>query len=175
MVLSLCIVGIITAIDQFTKFLFYGMPAKSIIGNLLWFQSTLNTGGGFSIFENLTWLLTIISFIAVIVFLFLIINKKYIKDNNLKIILGFICGGTLGNLIDRLIFGGVRDFIYLKFINFAIFNIADMAITFGAIALCVYILIIELKKSKSSQSEKNLQEIKETSLDTAENNKKEEE
>ena len=75
MVLSLCIVGIITAIDQFTKFLFYGMPAKSIIGNLLWFQSTLNTGGGFSIFENLTWLLTIISFITVIVFLFLIIYK----------------------------------------------------------------------------------------------------
>lgn len=57
-------------------------------------------------------------------------------------------GGTLSNLIDRIIFKGVRDFIYLKFINFAIFNIADMAISFGVIVLCVFIFVYDLKSGK---------------------------
>lgn len=62
--------------------------------------------------------------------------------------MGFILGGTLSNLIDRIIFGGVRDFIYLKFINFAIFNIADMAVSFGVAVLCFFIVFYDIKNSK---------------------------
>lgn len=62
-------------------------------------------------------------------------------------------GGTLSNLIDRIIFKGVRDFIYLKFINFAIFNIADMAISFGVIVLCIFILVYDLKSEKEENVE----------------------
>ena len=60
--------------------------------------------------------------------------------------IGLILGGTIGNVIDRIVYHGVRDFIYLKSINFAIFNVADMAVTIGGILLVIG-LIIEIVKS----------------------------
>ena len=67
--------------------------------------------------------------------------------------------GAIGNLIDRILFGYVRDFIYLKFINFPVFNIADMALTFGIILLLLYIIFYTTKKTNNeikSQSVKKL-------------------
>ena len=72
-----------------------------------------------------------------------------------------ILGGTIGNVIDRIVFGGVRDFISLKFMNFAIFNVADMGITIGAVLLCVYIIVSMFKGDKA----KDNKEIKENSDD----------
>ena len=153
MIISLILAGIVVLIDQLTKFLVYGSASKSIIGNLLWFESTLNTGVAFSMFKDNSNFFIVLSSIAVVVFIFLIVSNKVVKNKSQKICLGFMMGGTLGNLIDRIIFGGVRDFIYLKFINFAIFNIADMAVSFGAIILCVFILYYEFKIDKSSNNE----------------------
>ena len=153
MILSFILAGVVVFLDQLTKILIYGTPAKSIIGDLLWFHSTLNTGVAFSMFENMTIVFTIISAIAVAGFSYLIVSKRFLKGKTEKIILGIIMGGTIGNLIDRIIFNGVRDFIYLKFIDFAIFNIADMAISLGAISLCVYLLILEIKNEKNTKKE----------------------
>lgn len=139
---------IVIFIDQLTKFLIYGTASRSIIGNLLWFESTLNTGVAFSLFQNSSWVFVITSSLAVCVFVYLIISKRFIHQKSEKICLGFILGGTLSNLIDRIIFGGVRDFIYLKFINFAIFNIADMAVSFGVAVLCFFIVFYDIKNSK---------------------------
>ena len=162
MILSFILAGVVVFLDQLTKVLFYGSPAKSIIGDLLWFQSTLNTGVAFSMFENMTLLFTIISAVSVIIFSYLIISKKFLKGKAEKIILGIIMGGTIGNLIDRIIFKGVRDFIYLKFIDFAIFNVADMAISLGAITLCAYLLFLEIKQAKNTKkgiNEENNEEV----------------
>lgn len=148
MIISFIISAIVIGIDQLTKFLVYGTASRSIIGNLLWFESTLNTGVAFSMFSGLSVVFIVISALASLVMIYLIISNRFLKTKTEKIILGIILGGTIGNLIDRIIFNGVRDFIYLKFLNFAIFNVADMAITLGAIALCVYYLIISLKKGK---------------------------
>ena len=158
MIISFILAGIVIILDQLTKFLIYGTPARSIIGNLLWFQSTLNTGIAFSMFENLTWLFSIISAISSGIFVFLIINKNIIKNRSGKIILGIILGGTIGNLIDRIIYGGVRDFIYLKFMDIAIVNIADIAVTIGAIVFCVYLLIFEIFNAKNTNIEINEEE-----------------
>ena len=78
--------------------------------------------------------------------IYVICSKKWLKTKIEKIALGLLLGGTIGNAIDRLVFGGVRDFIYLKFINFAIFNVADMAITIGAILFCVSIIFLRDRK-----------------------------
>lgn len=138
---ALAIVGL----DQLTKFLVYGSVSRSIIGNLLWFESTLNTGVAFSMFEGNSALFFVVAMVASALLLYLIISKKWLSGRLEKISIGLILGGTISNAIDRLIFKGVRDFIYLKFINFAIFNLADFAITVGAILFCVSILFLRKK------------------------------
>ena len=100
-------------------------------------------------------------FLQLFQLIFLIANNKIVANKNEKICLGFILGGTVGNLIDRILFGGVRDFIYLKFIDFAIFNIADMAVSFGAGFLCFFIIYYEWQNYKKEKLEK----------ENAENNK----
>lgn len=135
-------------IDQLTKFLIYGTATKSIIGDFLWFQSTLNTGVAFSMFEGQTVLFIAISAIAAAIFVYLLLSKKFFTNKFLKVCLGLILGGTVGNMIDRIVFSGVRDFIYFKFVNFAIFNIADAAIVIAVFVICIYMLIDIFKKEK---------------------------
>ena len=145
------IIGFIVALasigfDQLTKFLVYGTATRSIIGNFLWFESTLNTGVAFSMFENNSIFFFIVAIIASIFLGFLVCSKKYLSLKIDKIGLGLVLGGTLSNAIDRLIFKGVRDFIYLKFMNFAIFNVADMAICVGAALICFSIIFLRKDK-----------------------------
>ncbi|MBR3885381.1 MAG: signal peptidase II [Clostridia bacterium] len=146
MIIGLVCAVLVIGLDQISKVLIYGSASKSIIGNLLWFESTLNTGVAFSMFEGKSILFFSIAMIASVVMIYFICSKKWLKIKLEKISLGLILGGTISNAIDRLIFGGVRDFIYLKFINFAIFNVADMAITIGAILFCVGIIFLRDKK-----------------------------
>ena len=153
MITSFIVAAVIVGLDQLTKFLIYGTPARSIFGNLLWFESTLNTGVAFSMFEGMQILFVIVAAIASVLFVYLIISKKWLTSKLEKISVALVLAGTIGNLIDRIVFNGVRDFIYLKFINFAIFNVADMAITIGAILLCV--AIIFLRKPKEEEKKTN--------------------
>ena len=153
MITSFIVAAVIVGLDQLTKFLIYGTPARSILGNLLWFESTLNTGVAFSMFEGMQILFVIVAAIASVLFVYLIISKKWLTSKLEKISVALVLAGTIGNLIDRIVFNGVRDFIYLKFINFAIFNVADMAITIGAILLCV--AIIFLRKPKEEEKKNN--------------------
>ena len=148
MIISFVLSAVIILLDQLTKFLIYGTPARSVIGNLLWFESSLNTGVAFSMFEGKSNIFIVTSLVASVLFIYLIVSKKVFSSKFETIVLGVILGGTLSNVIDRFLFGGVRDFIYLKFINFAIFNIADMAVTIGAILLCVAVMIMTFKKDK---------------------------
>lgn len=147
-IISILISLVAIGADQLSKILIYGTSAKSIIGEFLWFKSTLNTGVAFSMFEGKTWLFVVISSLASIILIYLIFNKKYLKKGRYKICLGLILGGTVGNLIDRIIFKGVRDFIYFKFIDFAIFNIADAVIVVSMILFCLFMIIDTFKKEE---------------------------
>lgn len=151
MIISLILSVIVVIVDQLTKILIYGSPAKSIIGDLLWFHSAFNTGVAFSMFKGKVAIFSIVSLVASIALIFLIINKSIIKGKAEKICLGIVLGGAIGNLIDRVIYKGVRDFIYLKFIDFAIFNIADMAVSLGAIAFCIFYCINEFKNQNKEE------------------------
>lgn len=151
MIIGLICACIVIALDQLTKFLVYGTVSRSVIGNLLWFESTLNTGVAFSMFEGNSLLFFIISMVASCGILYLLISKKWFNGILEKISLGLILGGTISNAIDRLVFKGVRDFIYLKFINFAIFNLADFAITVGVILFCFSIIFLRKKTDDRTQ------------------------
>ena len=147
------IFGFISAIlvllaDLLTKHFIYGTAAHSVIGDFLWVESRFNEGIAFSFFEGKGYIFAVIGILACVVFIWLIISKKYFVTKLAKVGVGMVLGGTLGNVVDRLCFGGVRDFIYLKFINYPIFNIADLFIVVGVILLCVFIIVSGTKKDK---------------------------
>ena len=96
-----------------------------------------NTGAAFGLFQEQAFVLSIASFIGVIVILlcafFLPRHIPFLGTIPAKSVLGLVLGGTIGNLIDRLAFGYVTDFISFSF--WPAFNIADSAVTVGALWL----------------------------------------
>ena len=108
-----------------------------------------NTGAAFSILSNNTGLLSAIS----VIFVIAILAYRFIKKPqgfflNLSLVLFF--SGALGNGIDRIMYKFVVDFISIKWFNFPVFNIADVAIVSGAIALFIHILFFDESKEKSN-------------------------
>jgi len=101
-----------------------------------------NTGAAFGLFQNQSFALTIVAIvgIAAILLYALLIYRRFPFLNNLlgRSALGLILGGTIGNLIDRLRFGGVTDFISIGI--WPAFNIADAAIVVG-VTLFAYSLL----------------------------------
>lgn len=104
-----------------------------------------NTGAAFSILQDSRELLIILSVIAL--FLLAMHVIKNIKSISLKTIffISLLSAGIAGNLHERIIYGFVRDYFQLNFVNFPVFNISDIFINIGVIALIIMILI---KKTK---------------------------
>jgi len=112
----------------------------TVLNNVLSVTKIYNTGAAFGIFENKTLFLAVFSiFVIVLISVYLIKTNKSLNFIN-AIAWGLILGGTVGNFIDRLSLGYVLDFIRFDFVDFPIFNIADISINFGAALLITYIL-----------------------------------
>lgn len=157
MIVAFIVSVLCVVVDQVTKFFLYG-KSFSLIGNFLWIESGFNTGASFSIFSNATLFLIIFSIPVLVFMIYAIVSNRISKSKFFKIALGFIVGGTLGNLIDRIAFGGVRDFIYFKSINFAIFNFADIFINIGAYILFGFVLYCIIKEFKQEKAKKTLKQ-----------------
>lgn len=104
-----------------------------------------NTGAAFSILQDSRELLIILSMIALVLLALHVIN--HLKSLSLKtcFFIALLSAGIAGNLHERIAYGFVRDYFQLNFINFPVFNISDIFINIGVIALIVMILI---KKTK---------------------------
>lgn len=150
MLLWILIAGLILAADQVTKFLVVQHigPYSSITvwDNILQFVYVRNTGAAFSIFENMTWLLGIVSVLFCIVIVVYAVKKRP-SDRLLCIALTMMFAGALGNAIDRIFRMYVVDFIKVMFVNFPVFNIADIAITIGAALFILYIIRSDKKEN----------------------------
>tara|TARA_Y100000310_G_C20593734_1_gene769430 strand:+ start:1050 stop:1418 length:369 start_codon:yes stop_codon:yes gene_type:complete len=105
---------LIIVIDRISKFLFSDI-------------STLNKGAAFGILPGYNWLFIAVAIIVIIFILYHFENKEY------QIGMGFLLGGTIGNLIDRVFYAGVIDFISILMIP--TFNISDVANIIGALLL----------------------------------------
>lgn len=104
-----------------------------------------NTGAAFSILNDSTTLLAVISVVFLIaVVLYKIIKKPQHFMENLAVTLFF--AGGLGNAIDRIQYKFVVDFIDIKWFDFPVFNIADIAVVGGAIAAIIFVLFFDKEK-----------------------------
>lgn len=114
------------------------VPHQSIpvLDNIFHITYVQNTGAAFSILKGKTFFFTVVSFIVILVITFILI-KHPIKHKAVGIVMAMILGGAIGNLIDRLRFGYVVDF--LDFRVWPVFNIADCAIVLGVLILAYLI------------------------------------
>ena len=129
------IVATVIILDQASKFLairYLQLNAPvPLIKNFLNLTLVYNRGGAFGIFQNQLLLFVLVSFFAVGLIFYNLRNKS--NSIILKVVLSFILGGAIGNLIDRLRFGFVIDFLDLRI--WPVFNIADSVITIAALFL----------------------------------------
>ncbi len=127
--------------DQFTKNIITRYHKELLNNDLILFSIDYvkNYGAAFNLFNGNRIFLSIVSAIVSAILIYFILIKKNITNLDL-LSYGFILGGTVGNGIDRLTKGYVIDFINLNFINFPVFNIADISINIGLIFI-IYGLI----------------------------------
>ena len=132
---------VIIFFDQFTKQLISINHNSLINKDLIIFSLDYikNFGAAFNLFSGNRIFLSLVSIIITLFLLYLILIKKNISNIDL-LSYSFILADTLGNGIDRITNGYVIDFISLNFINFPVFNIADISINIGFIIM-IYSLI----------------------------------
>lgn len=118
-------------------------PAFSIIDGVLEFNYLENRGAAFGMLQNQKVFFVFVAAIFLCVIIYVLVKapdeKKYTR---LHVLLVMIAGGAIGNMIDRLRLDYVVDFIYIVLINFPIFNVADMYVTFSTAILVVNVLFI---------------------------------
>ena len=135
----------ITVADQVTKYLtVQNIPLfgkVEAIEGLFHFTYVQNTGAAFSSFEGMQWLFALIF----LFFTVAIIWEFWKKSMGFTIFerwcIAAIWAGGLGNMIDRIRMGYVVDMVCLDFMNFPVFNVADIFITCGCIVLLLHLVI----------------------------------
>lgn len=145
---EIILISLLLLVDQSVK---WGMErlletgSLTIIHNFFSLTWSENFGAAWSIFENARWFLIIVGFLSLIA---LIIMKQTIPDSlGKRLSTSLLFAGILGNLIDRIVFGYVKDYLHFTFFGYSypIFNLADVFIVCGAILL-IWIIWKEEKK-----------------------------
>lgn len=139
------IVPAIIVLDQLSKYwaVKYLEPIHTypLIKNVFHLTFVKNDGAAFSMFSNKQLFLIIVTLIVICLILGLLFRS--VQDGAtpwLSLALAMIAGGAIGNLIDRMRLNYVIDYFEFRFVNFAIFNVADVFIVMGTILLCYLIL-----------------------------------
>lgn len=142
--------GAIVALDQIAKILVTTFLDKTdcvrVIPYLFDFVYVENTGAAFSMLSGKTGFLGIVSVLFCIGVLVYWLKKKP-EHPLMKTALTMLFAGALGNAIDRIFRGFVVDFISTSFMDFPVFNVADISIVFGAILLVIYVMFYEKEDS----------------------------
>jgi signal peptidase II len=137
------ILALVVLLDQSSKWwvsstLFMG-ESRPLIDGILWLTHVHNQGAAFSILQGKIAFFVIASIIVIIgVSIWVAVSRP---PNVLAMIMGLLSGGAVGNLVDRLRFSHVIDFLDLHW--WPVFNFADMAIVVGSFLLVWYVFMQE--------------------------------
>ena len=142
-VISLVLIAVLSAVDQIIKFFaerdLAPISEKVVIKGFLGWEYVQNTGAAFGSFSNNTAVLSVITGIIILIGIIAIIAKKITNKFLLTVAVMIISGG-IGNLIDRIARGYVTDYIKVLFIDFPVFNFADILVTCGSFLLIIYLI-----------------------------------
>ena len=147
MVIYPVIVAAVIALDQITKYMVRsGMqPGDSIpvLGDWFRILYVRNTGTAFSMFAGNKWITIVLTSVLIIGCLVYVAREARSGSRPVSIMLTFVIAGGLSNMIDRLTLGYVTDMISCW--SFAVFNVADIAVTCGCFLTILY-MIYEMRK-----------------------------
>lgn len=118
-----------------------------LINGILNISYIHNRGAAFGILQGQAWLFLTLATIVIAAVVYY--NSKYNLPGWIQFALALIIGGTLGNLIDRLLYRSVVDFISVGW--FPVFNVADMAIVSGGALFMLYVIKKDLSESGHKQ------------------------
>lgn len=163
--LPIVILAVTIVLDLLTKSYFKDLYFKQgttvFIKGLISITYVQNTGAAWSFLSGVSWAQTffkILTVVALCLFtsMYLYAMKKGYKWLMYSIV--FIVGGTIGNFVDRVAFGYVRDFILLTFMDFPVFNIADSFLCVGVVMFVIHYLFLDsdaLFKKSSDNKDNN--------------------
>ncbi len=148
--LSIVLAVIAVAVDQLTKWLVATRMALfseiEIIPGFFSLQYVENTGAAFGMLRNARWFLVAVAAAAVAGILFFL-RQPESRHPLLRVALGLVMGGALGNMFDRIATGRVTDFLlfYWRDYHFPNFNVADICVTIGVGLLFLHLVLVERK------------------------------
>ena len=155
--LATAIVLGIVALDQLSKWWAVSQlpddPVR-LVGDDIGFVLVRNTGSAFSLFQAFTPFLAVI---AIVVAVILVRTVRRTRDTLMVVGLSLVLGGALGNLIDRLfrtpgfLKGAVVDFVHVG--DFPTFNVADSAITIGAILIVIWAIRADMRERREERDD----------------------
>ena len=155
MIYSLISIVLLVGLDRFSKILavkyLSGGTPVTVIPHILGLRYTENTGAAFSMLSKNTDFLIIITIVSMAFLVYLIFIKKYGTAIE-RALMTVVLAGGIGNLIDRIVSGYVVDYFEFLFMNFAVFNVADIYITVGITLYLVYALCEEYKNKKDKKN-----------------------
>lgn len=145
------IIAVIIALDQISKHLtdLYLSPTGTTVEFLpgvLNLTSAHNYGAAWSLLSGGRWFFVVLTIIVCGAVSWFLISQRKSLHMLMRISVSLILAGALGNFIDRLLLGWVRDMLEFAFIDFPIFNIADMSLTIGTALLIMDMLFFKGKK-----------------------------
>lgn len=152
---SLIVGAVLVVIDQVIKYFVsaYLQPIGSVnvIDNLFSLTYVENKGVAFGMFSGMHWLFIALTSVLLAIIIFYMFKKRP-KGRFFYICAALIIGGGVGNLIDRIFYGYVIDYISLSFFP-PVCNFADYCITIGTILLVIYLLFLSdiLDSSKKAK------------------------
>lgn len=162
MLIWLAVIIVTVFLDQLTKYLtvlhLKPIDTLPIIKDVLHLTYVENTGAAFGMMKDARWVFMVTSTAAIIGILGYMIHRVYIKKEKMPwmeaLSLSLIVGGGIGNMIDRTMLGYVVDMIDCRFINFAVFNVADSFVCIGAGLMILYLIILTVKEYKAEKAAK---------------------
>jgi len=154
--ISIVLAGIV--LDLISKIIFANIFATRdnpivIIPDFFELTFLKNTGAAYGVLSNHTWLLIVMSILFIIGF---VVYDIFYHSNSIWYIFasGLILSGAIGNLIDRIFLGYVRDFIRIELFSF-VFNLADLFITAGVVCYAIFIILETIKEAKEKKDKKD--------------------